>query len=270
MHFTTRYRRTISHVRSHRPTYGIGYGGGIILLFVVMILSLSQGWHSFVILALVGLLVLLYFLSVTLWAYHSLYDNDNIRDTLYEIGALSPTTTVVDVNLGLRDFPVALSRRLTTGKVIVLDVYNPNLAPNRVLARAHDKAERPPSDPRLSWREASIALLPLPDNSVQIVTMVQTLSELWQEGDRSKLLQEVNRVLQPGGRVLLAERVQTPINLAISGPAGLRLAPVSYWHSLLDRGDFKAGRSRSLRGLMLCLRVDKRLEGESRPLPIDD
>lgn len=269
MDFTSRYQRTISHIRLKWPTYLLGYGGGTLFLIIVIVISIAQGWYSFVILALVGVMVLAYSLGVSLWAFHALHDNHSIRDTLYDMGELAPTMTVVDVNLGQREFPVTLSRRMTTGKIIVLDVYNPLLAPNRALAQAHDAAERPDSDPRLSWRDGSINLLPLPDNSVPAVTLVQVVSELWQEGDRLRLLQEINRVLQPGGTLLLAERVQTPINLLVSGLAGFRLAPAAYWLELVERNDFKIRQSKSIRDLMMCLRVDKRQEGEARPLPVD-
>jgi len=270
MDFTSQFRRTLSHVRSRWPTFVLGYGGGFLLLLITIAISVSREWYSFVILALVGFLFLIYFVSVSLWAYHTLYDDNSIRDTLFEIGEFSPTMTIVDINLGLRGFPIALSRRLTTGTVIVLDVYNPLMAPNRALARAHDKAERPGSDPRLSWRDGNINLLPLPDNCVQAVTLVQIASELWQEGDRLKLFEEAHRILRPGGCLLLAERVRTPVNLLVSGPAGLRLRPLSYWQDLIERSDFKTGRSKSLRDLILCFRVDKRWLGETKPLPVDD
>ncbi|MGD2077364.1 MAG: class I SAM-dependent methyltransferase [Chloroflexota bacterium] len=269
MDLTSRYKQTLAQIRARRPTYLLGYGGGMVLLLLAIAISVAQAWYSFVILALAGLAILVYFFVVNLWAYHTLYDDNWIRDTLYELGYLEPTMTLVDVNLGIREFPVALSRRLTTGKVIVLDVYNPLLAPSRVLVRRRGAAERPESDPRLSWRDGSVNLLPLPDNSVQVVTLVQILSELWQEGDRLKLLREAKRILRPGGCLLLAERVQTPINIAVAGPAGLRLSPVSYWHSLLERSDLKVGQSKSLRDLMLCVRADKRLANETRPLPVD-
>jgi SAM-dependent methyltransferase len=241
----------------------------MLLLVIVAVASIVQNWYSFVILALVGLLVLVYFLGTTLWAYHAVHDNHTIRDTLYEMGELTPSMIVVDVNLGQRAFPVGLSRRMTSGKIIVLDVYNPFLAPKRALARAHNASERPVSDPRISWRDANISLLPLPDDSVPAVTLVQVASELWQEGDRLRLLQEIGRVLQPGGCLLIAERVQTPTNLLVSGLTGLRLLPAAYWLELLERSDFKIRQSKSIRDLILCLRVDKRQEGEAKPLPMD-
>ncbi len=269
MDFTSSYKGALSQVRVRWPTYLFFFGGGSLLLIGLSALSLVQEWYSFVILALAGLLVLLYFLVASLWAYHALYDNTNIRDTLFDIGELNPQVTVVDVNLGLRSFPAALSRRLTTGKVIAIDVYNPQLAPGRPLARAHGQAERPTPDPRLSWRDGSISILPLPDNSVQTVTLVQTVNELWQEGDRLRLLREANRILMPGGCLLVAERARTPFNTVISGPAGLRLRPSSYWLELLQQSDFKVSASRSLRDLILCIRVDKRFPDEITPLPVD-
>lgn len=270
MDFTSRYARTLDHVRAQWPIYFLLYGAGSLALIVILVLSLSQQWYSFVILALAALLVLFYFLAVSLWSYHALYDNYGIRDALFELGKLNSQSTTVDINLGLRDFPAALSRRLTTGKVIAIDVYNPQLTPGRTLARAHNRAERPIPDPRLAWRDGSIGLLPLPDNSVQSVTLVQTASELWQEGDRLQLLREAQRILSPGGCLLLAERVRTPINLVIGGPAGLRRRPASYWLDLLQRCDFKPAGARSIRDLILCIRADKPLPDEAKPLTVED
>ncbi len=269
MDFTNRYARTLNQVRVRWPTYLFLYGAGSLILLIILGLSISQEWYSFVILALVGLLVLLYFLLVSLWSYHTLYDNNSIRDALFELGELTSQSTIVDVNLGLRNFPATFSRRLTTGKVIAVDVYNPQLTPDRALARAHSQAGRPLPDPRLSWRDGNIGLLPLPDNSVQAVTLVQTTSELWQEGDRQQLLQEANRILLPGGCLLLAERVRTPVNLAVTGPSGLRYRPTSYWHEHLQRYDFKVAGSSSLHDLILCIRADKRSPNETEPLQVD-
>ena len=269
MDFTSRYKGTLRQIRVRWPTYLFLYGVGSALLIGAIAVSLTQEWYSFVILAFVGLLVLLYFSFASLWIHHALHDNNDIRDTLFDIGELNPQVTVVDVNLGLRDFPAALSRRLTTGTVIAVDVYNPQLAPDRALGRAHNQAEHPLPDPRLSWRDGSISLLPLPDNSVQAITLVQTVNELWQEGDRLRLLEEANRILMPGGCLLLAERVRTPFNTLIAGPAGLRLKPSTYWFELLKQSDFKVGASTSLRDLILCIRVDKRFPDETEPLPVD-
>jgi SAM-dependent methyltransferase len=270
MDFTSRYKGALRQIRIRWPTYLFFYGGGSALLVGIAAVSLTQEWYSFVILAVAGLLVLLYFLFASLWTYHVLHDNTDIRDALFDIGELNPQVTVVDVNLGLRSFPAALSRRLTTGTVIAIDVYNPQLAPDRVLARAHNQAEHPIPDPRLSWRDGNISLLPLPDNSVQAITIVQTVNELWQEGDRLRLLGEANRILMPGGCLLLAERVRTPFNTLITGPAGLRLKPSSYWLDLLVQSDFKESASKSLRDLILCIRVDKRFPDETKPLPVDN
>jgi hypothetical protein len=60
------------------------------------------------------------------------------------------------------------------------------------------------------------------------------------------------------------------VNVLVFGPAGLRLPPASYWLELMERSDFKVVGRKSLGELILCFRVDKRREGEQRPLPVDD
>jgi SAM-dependent methyltransferase len=269
MDFTTRFSGTRGYIRAHRPTYIFGYGGSAFLLAILLWLSTVQGWYSFVTLSLAGLLILTYFFAASLWAAHQLYDGHKIRDSLIKLSGLRPEDTLVHIDLGYRRLPADLSRGFTSGQVIVIDVYNPQLAPSRSLSRAQQQAVKPQEDPRLSWRDGSIDLLPLPDGSISAVTLVETASELWQQGDRIRLLKEVYRILAPGGRLLLAERMQSSTNFAVMGPSGLRLKSAGYWHNLLSENKFVLKDEVSLRDLICCIRADRPTIDQSQQLLLE-
>jgi ubiquinone/menaquinone biosynthesis C-methylase UbiE len=187
---------------------------------------------------------------MSLWSAHQIYDKQNISQCLVKLGELQPKNTLILIDLGRRQLAIDLCRHMTTGRVIVIDVYNPQMTPSRELARARRQAKRPDPDPRLSWRDGKISLLPLADGSVPAVTLSEVASEFWQLGDRQQLFKEVFRVLRPGGCILLAERLRTPINLLVNGPAGLRLSPIAYWENLLLEAGFKIEKTVSLNDLI--------------------
>ena len=258
MGITTSYQGTIRYIRTRWPTYLLGYGGGIALLLLLVLVSLDQGWFGFVNLAFAGLLMMLYFSLATLWAIHRLYDDFEIIDQLIELGEVYPDQRIIYIDLGLKSWAVALSRHLTTGRVIVIDVYNPQLAPARWLSRANRLSPQPEADPRLDWKGGSIDLLPLPDNSVPVIILNSIVSEFWQDGDREELLSEALRVLANNGLMLCVERVRTLTNWLVLGPGTLRYQKSSYWRNLLERRGFSVVSEKTLHDMLQLYRVERK------------
>jgi ubiquinone/menaquinone biosynthesis C-methylase UbiE len=212
---------------------------------------------------------LTYLALTSLWVAHRLYDNNNIRNELFELGRFRPDDTFVYLDVGLKWLPANMARRLTTGRIIVIDLYNPHLTPNSNLARATQQAGHPASDPRLSWRDGDISLLPLPDSSVSAVVLVEVASQFWQEGDRKMLIDEIYRILSPGGRLILAERVRTTSTLLMMGFDGYNLKTADYWKTLMTRRGFRISREKSLEDLMHFIRAEKPLPSEGQQLIFD-
>ena len=252
MGITTSYSGTLEYIRNRWPTFMLGYGGCITILLITLFVSLDQGWLGFVNIALAGLLVFFYFLAASLWAVHKLYDGSDIIDHVIEVGELVPEQKVVYIDLGLKKAAVALSRQLTTGRVIVIDVYNPQLTPARWLSRATRRVEQPKVDPRIEWKGGSVDLLPLPDNSAPAVVMLMTASEFWQEGDRVHLLNEIFRVITEDGSLLIVERVRTLTNWLVLGPTAARIPGTSYWRDLLMHVGFTVTHEKAYHD-MLCM-----------------
>ena len=162
-----------------------------------------------------------------------------------------------------------LARRLTTGRLTVLDIYNPGLIRSAAIVRQRQADVPPPADPRLAWRECSIDLLPLLDGSTRVVSMSECLSAIEQEGDRRQLLSELFRIVRPGGRLIVVERLRTQANLLTGGPAALRLQPLDYWRALLESTGFELRRVESGTGeLIHYLRADRPVPFQGRQLPL--
>lgn len=264
-----RFGGLLRTVYANWPAYALAYGS-IVLALIVIGVSAEQGWVGLIPLGLAAIIVLTYFFLASLWRAHLLYDQDglNPHHVLFEMGQIRADDRFVYIDLGLRRRAVDLARRLTTGEVVVVDVYNPQWTTSRALIRHRSRTPAPPPDPRISWHNGRSDMLPLPDKSVTAVILCQIASEFWQEGDRVQLLQEVHRVLSENGRLLLAEPMRTQTNWLLKGPAALSLAPAAQWRDLLQQTGFRVRTEKDLQGVIHCIRADKPTYSEAQQLSL--
>jgi SAM-dependent methyltransferase len=256
MEYTNHYRGMLRYVSAHWPSHLFGSGCAVLLL-ILIIFSLVNGWYSITFLALALLIILIYFLAASLWTAHQIYDQETLGRLIRSLHLIDPEETIVDIHLCSKSTAVWISRLLTTGQVIAIDVYNPQITSGSHLKRLRRSELKPEPDPRLSWRDADFSLLPLPDKSVPAVTLVESLSEFWQEGDRQKLLKEIYRILKPEGKLLLVEQMSTTANLLLKGPGIFRLRPMNYWRDLLVGNDFVFSKWETDRDIITCLLVNR-------------
>lgn len=263
-----RFQETIRVLQHQWPLF-VGLYGGIVVVLIVIGLSLQRGWFGFVPIGLAFIIILGSYLGSRLWAIYHLYDNDGLRphDFLFDLGQIQDTDTVVYLDIGNRRRALNLMRRLTTGKMIIIDLYNPQWMPNPDLVRQRKTMPTAVPDPRITWKESQIKLLPLPDESVSYVMAVQVIGELWQRGDQEQLLKEIYRVLKPNGRLLIAERIQNKTNLALL--EGFSMPTNIYWQSLLKENGFKLQRQANLRNLIHCYRAIKPTPYEARQMALE-
>ena len=252
MRYTNSYRGMLRYVNSRWPAYLLGLAAAILLLSLLLF-SLSQGWYGIAFLSLAALIALIFFLGASFWTAHQIYDLDTIGFLIQSVHDIEPSETIVDVHVWSKSTAVWLSRLMTSGKVIAMDVYNPQLTPGGRLKRWRRSEVKPKTDPRLSLRDSDFNLLPLPDNCVSTVTVIETLSDFWQEGDREKLLTEIFRILKPGGRLILVEQMRTSLNLLLKGPSSFSMRPVTYWNDLLVANKFATREQETHRDIITCL-----------------
>jgi ubiquinone/menaquinone biosynthesis C-methylase UbiE len=264
-----RYQGTARHVYAQWPGYLLRYGG-LILAFLMIGVGLTSGWQVLVALGIVLLSAVFFLMLAALWTAHRLYDADGLQsdDLLFAMSQAQPTDKLANIDLGLRQQAIMLSRHLTTGKITVIDVYNPQLATGSSLARARLQAPSSKQDPRLTWSDGHISLLPMPDASVTAVFMSQVLSEFGQHGDQQMLLREIRRILKPGGRLLITEQTASWLNWLLVGTSSAKLQPAEYWRDLLLEAGFEIHRQENIQGLLSCLRADKPSPYAGHQLPL--
>jgi SAM-dependent methyltransferase len=266
---TSRYQGLSRYVAARWPRFLLGYGGGAVGLVAVAWLSLIKDWYGLILLSQAGLLIVVSACAASLWSAHKLYDGPELRDALLQMGDVQPSDTLLYPYAGASEAVASFALTLTTGRLIAIDIYNPQLMPERHLSRARQQAPKPEADPRISWRDGAIDLLPFPDGSFRFVVLNEVLSNLWQPGDRRKLLAESVRVLIPGGRLLVAEPVRTTTNMLVCGPDLLRLSSREAWDRLLVDAGLEVKDELSLRDLIWCGRYHKPAPGGDYQLPLN-
>lgn len=248
----------MQYVRSRWPLFFFLYG---LLIFSTLLIgiSLAADWFSFIPFSIVIMLIASYLLIASLFVAYRISGGPGgtSAEFLFEMSQASPKAHIVCIDLGLRSTAVTIAQRLTTGSVMVIDLYNPQSNIGGSLRRRRELATKPPDDPRLEWIDGRIELLPVPDRHVSVVIMDQILSEFWLPEERNRLLQEVFRILEPEGRLLIAERTPARTNTLLTGPATTNLPSGAIWRAELENSGFVVQREEYLRGLLYCVRADR-------------
>jgi ubiquinone/menaquinone biosynthesis C-methylase UbiE len=263
------YQGTALHVYAQWPGYLLRYGG-LVLAFLMIGAGLILGWQVLTAMGIILLTAIFFLMVAALWTANRLFDADSqqVSDLLFSMSQARATDRLANIDFGLRQQALLLSRQLTTGKITVIDIYNPQLTSDSGLARARRMAPSAKKDPRLSWYDGQFNLLPLPDKSVEAVFMFQILSEFSQQGDRQVLLREVRRILKPNGRLLIAEQTASWLNWLLAGTSTAKLQPVEYWRDLLAEAGFDILRQEEIQGLLNCIRADKPSPFAGKQLPL--
>jgi ubiquinone/menaquinone biosynthesis C-methylase UbiE len=106
---------------------------------------------------------------------------------------VEPPSTSLDIGAGTGALTLALAARWPATHILGLDASSAMLA----VARERVASERPGDDPhRFTWICADALAMPLEDASVDLAVSSFVLQLV---GDRRRLLDEVLRVLRPGG-----------------------------------------------------------------------
>ncbi len=133
--------------------------------------------------------------------HHSLDSDDRQREQppgpLVELLLASGARVVADVGAGTGYFALPLAERLSTGRVLCLDIEPRMLDVLRQRAEEQGLAKRvelvPMTDP---------TTLPLENDSVDAALLVSLYHEL---DDRPRFLAELGRALRPGGLLVVAD-----------------------------------------------------------------
>jgi SAM-dependent methyltransferase len=159
------------------------------------------------------------------WLEHPLRLRYRNPTELLTVMGLFNGMVVADLGCGTGLFTVELARRVgPTGRVHAVDLQAAMVAHTTARVAAEGFADR------VSLHRAGLHTLPLRDQSVEVALMVATLGEV---PAPVLALDEIRRVLKPGGRLVVSEELPDPAYLPSplvrrwASDAGLRFGGVT-------------------------------------------
>jgi ubiquinone/menaquinone biosynthesis C-methylase UbiE len=100
---------------------------------------------------------------------------------------------------------IGAARRLRTGRAIGIDLWRSEDLGGNSPAAAQANAEAEGVADRVRFETADMRVLPLPNASIDVVLSQAAVHNIDEASGRRQALEEVARVLRPGGTVLLAD-----------------------------------------------------------------
>jgi arsenite methyltransferase len=122
-----------------------------------------------------------------------------------ELLELKGNEYVLDVGSGTGRTAVKMAKRLTTGRLVGIDIWDTMELGGNSPERAYKNAEIEGVKSKVEFRFGNVLEIPFDDNIFDIVTCSSVLNNLPREMNRIKALKEIFRVLKPRGRCMLLE-----------------------------------------------------------------
>jgi SAM-dependent methyltransferase len=235
----------------------VGLMGGIL----AVILAFWLGWWGLIPLAGIALGIGFGVVQAIVRFARLTQDTQQIVPVLWDVASLSADSQFILLDLGTQAVPQALATRLRYGHVEVIDIYNPQIAPDMAVLRIQQAAQPQKrailADPRIALINGRIDLLPLSDASVTLVVTNQILSMMPAERDRAILIEEVLRVLRPGGKWVLCERVRPEPGTLLFGLGRDMPDSAESWHEYFQLHAFQLRQHRQINSIVICLHMQK-------------
>jgi ubiquinone/menaquinone biosynthesis C-methylase UbiE len=200
--------------RSEKPKYGLYAIKIIAILFsiieIIGLLLFSAGYafgniylvSGGVIITAFGIyMIVAHFLS--LYVFTGVGTAGSVLDSKYM--ELEGNEYVLDVGTGTGRTAIQVAKRLTTGKLVGIDIWDTMELGGNSPERAYKNAEIEGVKEKVEFRFGNVLEIPFDDSFFDIVTCSSVLNNLAGEKNRIKALQEILRVLKPEGRCMLLE-----------------------------------------------------------------
>lgn len=185
--------------------------------------------------------------------------------------ALQGSEQILDVGSGRGLYAIEAARRLSTGRVHAIDIWNPksidqpdfhhklSQPTGNTIENARKNALRADVADKVEFINMDAAHLEFEDESFDLVICGFVIGHLWQHQD--KVLKEIRRVLKCGGRVILIDNVRdwtyfllsTPHMFVLSYLRGRKAKRLSEqnWFKTIIRAGFDIRRWRVRKGIII-------------------
>lgn len=125
------------------------------------------------------------------------------RETLLDRLSWRGDEQVLDIGCGRGLYAVAAARRVPHGHVTGIDIWQAEDLSGNGPAAVAENAAREGVAARVATLTQDMRQLPFADGSIDVVVSSQAIHNLYQFADRDRAIDEITRVLRPGGQVLI-------------------------------------------------------------------
>ena len=132
-----------------------------------------------------------------------------LREQLLDQLALKGDEKVLDVGCGRGLLAIGAARRLKTGKVTGIDVWNPQELSGNSAEAARENAKAEGVADRVRFDAGDARKLVYPDSFFDAVISSNALHTLDDDREREQALKEMLRVLKAGGRLVIFDTAET-------------------------------------------------------------
>lgn len=151
--------------------------------------------------------LLLGYAAIMLWS--SLVGKMRVRDRLVEALALSGDAQVLDAGCGRGLALIACAQKLTTGRAIGIDLWIGKDLSKNTPDEARSNAIAEGVIDRIGIETGDITRLPFADAEFDAVISMTVIHNIPKQDDRDRAVQELVRVLKPGGRIAIFDLMYT-------------------------------------------------------------
>lgn len=244
--------------RSEKPKYGLYAIKIIAILFSVIeiigLLLLSAGYFVFsnTYLTIGGGIIVAFGIYMIVAHFLSLYVFTGIGmslDWIAKLLELKGNEYVLDVGSGTGRTSVQIAKRLTTGRLVGIDIWDTMELSGNSPERAYKNAEIEGVKIKVDFKFGNVLEIPFNDDIFDIVTCSSVLNNLPGEKNRVKALKEIFRVLKPGGKCMLLEPLRNlRMFFAFTPFAFYQLGKSEHWEKYAKTAGFSKVRFQDKKG----------------------
>jgi SAM-dependent methyltransferase len=158
-----------------------------------------------------------------------------LREQLLDQLALKGDEKVLDVGCGRGLLAIGAAKRLKTGKVTGIDVWNPQDLSDNSPEAARENAKAEGVSDRVRFDTGDARKLVYPDGFFDAAISSNALHTLADDHEREQALQEMLRVLKPGGRLVIFDTAETGHYAEVLRECGAQDVTLSAWTFLWCR-----------------------------------
>ena len=155
-----------------------------------------------------------------------------LREQLLDQLALQGDEKVLDIGCGRGLLAIGAAKRLKTGKVTGIDVWNPQDLSGNSADAAKENAKAEGVADRVRFETGDARKLVYPDNHFDAVISANALHTLADDREREQALREGFCVLKPDGRLVIFDTAETGYYAEVLRACGAKDVTLSPWSFL--------------------------------------